>query len=49
MGLRTHNLHSGRLKDDVGEFDDAMFQGNDRTYEHIYAWWAQKKDSVEFA
>jgi hypothetical protein len=26
MTLRTHNLHSERLKIDFGEFDDAMFQ-----------------------
>jgi hypothetical protein len=27
MNLRSNNLSSGRLKNDFGEVDDAMFQG----------------------
>jgi hypothetical protein len=33
MALRTHNLHSGRLKKDFGEVDDAIFKGVKRPLE----------------
>jgi hypothetical protein len=35
MALRTHNLPSGRLKNDFREFDEAMFQGVERPFELI--------------
>jgi hypothetical protein len=34
--LRTHNLPSGRLRNDFGEIDEAMFQGVNRPYEIIF-------------
>jgi hypothetical protein len=36
MDLKTNNLHSGRLKNDFGEVDDAMFQGVRRSLEHNF-------------
>jgi hypothetical protein len=36
MTLRTHNLPFGRLKNDFGEVDEAMFQGVERPYELIF-------------
>jgi hypothetical protein len=36
MGQRTHNLPSGRLKNDFGEIDEAMFQGVEGPYEIIF-------------
>jgi hypothetical protein len=32
MVLRTHNLHFGRLKNDFGEVDEAIFQGFERPF-----------------
>jgi hypothetical protein len=36
MALRTYNLPSGRLKNDFGEFDEAMIQGVERPWELIF-------------
>jgi hypothetical protein len=36
MALRTHNLPSGRLKNDFVEVDEAMFQVVVRPYELIF-------------
>jgi hypothetical protein len=35
MALRTHNLPSGRIKNDFREVDEAMLQGFERPYELI--------------
>jgi hypothetical protein len=36
MILRTHNLPSGRLKNDVGEVEEAMFHGVGKQTELIF-------------
>jgi hypothetical protein len=36
MALKLNNLPSGRLKNDFGEIDEAMFNGVERPYEHIF-------------
>jgi hypothetical protein len=36
MSLRIHNLPSGRLKNDIFEVDEAMFQGDGRPCENIF-------------
>jgi hypothetical protein len=35
VALRTHNLPSGRLKNDFGEVNEVMFQGFERPYDLI--------------
>jgi hypothetical protein len=45
--LRTHILHSGRLKNDLVEVDDAMFHGVKRPYQHIFWNWESKMDLDE--
>jgi hypothetical protein len=48
MALRTHNVPSGRLKNDFGEFEETMFQGVERPYEFIfYVLGIQKSDLYE--
>jgi hypothetical protein len=36
MVISTHNLSSERLKNDFGEVDEAIFQGAERPWEHIF-------------
>jgi hypothetical protein len=36
MALKTNNLPSERLKKDFGEFDEALFQGVERSCEIIF-------------
>jgi hypothetical protein len=36
MTMRTHNVHSGRPKNDFGEVDDAIFQGVENPCELIF-------------
>jgi hypothetical protein len=43
MELRTHNQPSGRLKNDIREFDEAVFQGVEGRANSFCASWASKK------
>jgi hypothetical protein len=36
MALRIHNLPSGRIKNDFGEVDEAMFQGVEGPFALIF-------------
>jgi hypothetical protein len=47
MALITHNLHSGRLKNDFGEVEEAMFQSVERTSEVILCILSFEKMKVE--
>jgi hypothetical protein len=47
MALRTHKLPSGRLKNDFGEIDEAMFGGVERTYEFIFCILSIEKSDLD--
>jgi hypothetical protein len=46
MALWTHNLPSGVLKNEFGEVDEAIFQGVERTCEHIFGIQGIKKKTT---
>jgi hypothetical protein len=48
MALRTHNLHSGRIKENVfGEFDEEMFQGVENQCELIFSIFDIEKSGLD--
>jgi hypothetical protein len=46
MALRTHNLPSLRLKNDIGEVDEAMFRGVEKPYELIFCILSMEKSDL---
>jgi hypothetical protein len=50
MGLRTHNVPSGRLKNVFGEVDETMFQDVERPYDHVFCFLSfETSDTDEIA
>jgi hypothetical protein len=47
MTLSTHNLHSGRLKNDIGEVDDAVFQCVKRQLELNFGFLRVEKSDLD--
>jgi hypothetical protein len=47
MALRIHNLPSGLLKNDLGEVDEAMFEGVERRYELIFCILSIEKSDLD--
>jgi hypothetical protein len=46
---QKYDLSSRRLKKTTGEFDEVIFQGVERPRKLIFASWASKKETDEFA
>jgi hypothetical protein len=49
MALRTHNVPSGRHKNDFGEVDESTFQGSERPYEVIFCMLSIEKSDLDEA
>jgi hypothetical protein len=47
MALRTHNLPPGRLKNDFGEVDEAMFHGVESPNELIFCILSIEKSDLD--